>query len=214
MTLDRPAPRRKLRPMRSLIALLLLSSAAFADACSESARPFWSVACSDPRLRAVTLEMEALIEEIRETPGLHPGTWAAHGLRAEMVYQALTDCLGTQDAAACMLPVAAAYVAELRESPEVPAGRVGLSRAPVDLLCPEYARPFRLTQLDTDPALLWMVPPGVLLARDPAARNPVFGGDGPTGTVDLGITPSGQVVLTGLSQRPMPCMPADESVLR
>jgi hypothetical protein len=200
--------------MRILFCLFLMTGAALADPCTESPRPFWSVACSDPVTRAVTLEMEALIGEVRDTPGLHPGTWAALGLRAEMVYQRLETCLDSEEQAACMLPVAAGYAAELLEGPYLNGERAGLARGPVDLLCPQYARPFRLTRFATDPALIWMHPPGVLLVRDLAARNVVYGGEGPEGTVDLGITPAGQVVLTGLSVRPMPCMIADDAVLR
>lgn len=200
--------------MRILFCLFLMTGTALADPCTQSPRAFWSEACSDPLTRAVTLEMEALITEVRETPGLHPGTWAALGLRAEMVYGQLDDCLGTGAPPACMLPLAAGYAAELLEGPYLNDEREGLARGPVDLLCPQFARPFRLTRFDTDPALIWISPGYALLTRDVDARNVVFGGDGPNGTIDLGITPAGQVVLTGLSNRPMPCMIADETVLR
>ena len=200
--------------MRILFCLLLMTGAALADPCTQSPRAFWSEACADPLTRAVTLEMEALIAETRDAPGLHPGTWAALGLRAEMVYLQLDDCLGTDAPASCMLPIAARHVAELLEGSYLNGERVGLARGPVDLLCPEFARPFRLTRFDTDPALIWISPGYALLTLDIDARNVVFGGNGPEGTIDLGISPAGQVMLTGLSNRPMPCMIADETVLR
>ena len=200
--------------MRVLFCLFLMTGAAFADPCTDSPRPFWSAACSDPVMRAVTLEMEALIGETRATPGLHPGTWAALGLLAEATYERLNLCLAESDPAACILPIAAGHAAALLAGPYLNGERAGLARGPVDLLCPEYARPFRLTRFATDPVLIWMDPTAVLLTRDPAARNVVYGGDGPQGTVDLGITPAGQVVLTELSNRPQPCMIADETVLR
>lgn len=214
MTLDRPAQRRNLAAMRFLFCLFLMSGAAMADPCTQSPRPFWSAACTDPLTRAVTLEMEALIAETRDAPGLHPGTWAALGLRAEMVYLQLGDCLDTDAPAECMLPIAARHVAELLEGAYLIGERVGLARGPVDLLCPEFAQPFHLTRFDTEPALIWMSPGYALLARDTNARNVVYGGNGAQGTIDLGLTPAGQVVLTGLSNRPMPCMIADETVLR
>lgn len=200
--------------MRVLICLFLMTRAGFADPCIESPRPFWSAACADPLTRAVTLEMDALIGETRDAPGLHPGTWAALGLMAEATYERLNGCLATDDPAACMLPVAAGHASALLDGAYLNGERDGLSRGPVDLLCPEYARPFHLVRFATDPALIWMTPPGVLLTRDEAARNTVYSGDGPEGTVDLGITPNGQVVLTGLSTRPQPCMIRDDSILR
>jgi hypothetical protein len=200
--------------MRILFCLFLMTGAALADPCTQSPRAFWSEACSDPLTRAVTLEMEALITEVRETPGLHPGTWAALGLRAEVVYGQLDDCLGTNAPAECILPIAARHVAELLEGAYLNGEREGLARGPVDLLCPEFARPFHLTRFDTDPAMIWISPGYALLTQDTAARNVVYGGRGAEGTIDLGITPAGQVVLTGLSARPMPCMIADDSLLR
>ncbi|WP_306045833.1 hypothetical protein [Nioella sp. MMSF_3534] len=200
--------------MRILFCLFLMTGAALADPCTQSPRAFWSEACADPLTRAVTLEMEALIAEVRETPGLHPGTWAALGLRAEMVYLELDACLGTDIPTACMLPIAARHVAELLEGAYLNGEREGLARGPVDLLCPEYARPFHLTRFDTDPAMIWISPGYALLTRDTAAQNVVYGGRSAEGTIDLGITPAGQVVLTGLSSRPMPCMIADDSLLR
>lgn len=200
--------------MRILFCLFLMTGTALADPCTQSPRAFWSEACADPLTRAVTLEMEALIAETRETPGLHPGTWAALGLRAEMVYLELDACLETDIPTACMLPIAARNVAELLEGAYLNGERVGLARGPVDLLCLQFARPFRLTRFDTDPAMIWMSPGYALLTRDSAARNVVYGGRGAEGTIDLGITPAGQVVLTGLSARPMPCMITDDSLLR
>ncbi|TBX28522.1 hypothetical protein [Nioella sediminis] len=200
--------------MRILFCLFLMTGAALADPCTQSPRAFWSEACSDPLTRAVTLEMEALITEVRETPGLHPGTWAALGLRAEVVYGQLDDCLGTNAPAECILPIAARHVAELLEGAYLNGEREGLARGPVDLLCPEFARPFHLTRFDTDPAMIWISPGYALLTQHSAARNVVYGGRGAEGTIDLGITPAGQVVLTGLSARPMPCMIADDSLLR
>lgn len=213
VTLDAPSDRRKLAFMRFLFCLLLLSGAALADPCAESPRPFWSLACTNPLTRAITLEMESLITDIRQTPGLHPGTWAAHGLRAEMIYRQLDLCRTEQESQACIRSVSAGYIAELWESPHLPDDYSGLSRAPVDLLCPDFARPFRLTRFDTQPTAIWIAPGYALLARDHAARNVVFGGQGAEGSVDLAITPSGQIVLTGLTDRPMPCMIADEGVL-
>jgi hypothetical protein len=105
-------------------------------------------------------------------------------------------------------------VAELLEGAYLNGEREGLARGPVDLLCPEFARPFHLTRFDTDPAMIWISPGYALLTQDTAARNVVYGGRGAEGTIDLGITPAGQVVLTGLSARPMPCMIADDSLLR
>lgn len=200
--------------MRILFYLFLMTGAALADACTESPRPFWSLACADPLTRAVTQEMEALITAIRDNPMQHPGTWAAQGLRAEMIYQQLNDCQTGDDPQTCLRTTAAGFIAELRNSPQLPADYAGLSRAPVDLLCPAFARPFQLTRLDTDPALIWIAPGFALLTRDLAARNVVYGGNGAGGTIDLGITPSGQVVLTGLTDRPMPCMIAEDGVLR
>jgi hypothetical protein len=200
--------------MRFLFCLFLMTGAALANPCTQSPRPFWPAACADPLTRAVMVEMEGLIAETRDTPGLNPGTWAALGLRAEMIYQRLDDCLGSDAPRACMLPVAAGYTAELLEGPSLNGERERLAQGPVDLLCPEYARPFRLTRFDTDPALIWIAPGFALLARDEEARNPFYSGVGQAGAVGLGITPSGQVVLTGLTDRPMPCMIADESVLR
>ena len=214
MTLDRHAPPRKLAVMRFLICLLMMTGPVLADACTDSPRAFWSVACDAPAPRAIALEMEALISAIRDNPLQSPGTWAAHGLRAEMIYQTLNACLPQDLPVACLTSVAAGYIAELRESPQLPDGYTGLSRTPVDLLCLEYARPFRLTRLDTDPAMIWIAPGYALLERDLAARNVVYGGMGAAGTIDLGILPSGQVVLTGLSDRPMPCMIMDETALR
>ncbi|MGI3183819.1 hypothetical protein [Nioella aestuarii] len=197
-----------------LMYLFLMSGAAFADACTNSPRPFWSTACGDPLSRAVTLEMEALISAVRDNPLQHPGTWAAHGMRAEMVYQQLNACQAEADPHACLLSVAAGFIAELRSSPQLPADYSGLSRAPVDLLCPAYARPFQLTRLDTDPALIWAVPGNTLLTHDPAVRDVFYGGNGADGPIELGITPSGQVMLTGLTGHPMPCMIRDEDILR
>lgn len=214
MMLDPLHVARKLCAMRILFCLLLMTGTAFADACTQSPRPFWSLACGDPQSRAVTLEMEALIGAVRDNPLQHPGTWAAHGMRAETVYQQLNACQTGDDPHPCLRSVAAGYIAELRNSPQLPADYAGLSRAPVDLLCIAFARPFQLTRLDTDPALIWIVPGYALLTRDPAARNVVYGGQGAEGSIDLGITPSGQVVLTGLTDRPTPCMIADEDVLR
>jgi len=200
--------------MRILFCLFLMTGAAFADPCTESPRPLWSTACADPLTRAVTLEMEALIGAIRDNPLQRPGTWAAHGLRAEMIYQQLNACQTGDAPHACQLTIAAGYIAELRDSPYLPADYTGLTRAPIDLLCPEFARPFRLTRLETDPALIWIVPGYALLTRDHDARNVVYSGHGTEGSIDLGIMPSGHVMLTGLTGRPMPCTIADEGVLR
>lgn len=200
--------------MRRLIFLLLMTGAALADPCTESPRPFWSTACADPLTRAVTQEMEALIGAVRDNPLQHPGTWAAHGLRSDAIYQQLNTCQTEDAPQTCLRSVAAGYIADLRESAQLPADYAGLSRPPVDLLCPAFARPFRLTRLDTDPALIWIAPGYALLTRDLAARNLVYGGHGVAGSIDLGITPSGQVMLTGLTDRPMPCMIADEDALR
>lgn len=204
------------RIMRTLIVIFILfTQAAFATGCETSVGTRWPAACNNPQLQAVLLEMEAVNAAALDNPFLAPGPRVAVLIRGEATYAALDICQSSTAPQACMRIIAMRRIGEVWDTSQVPDGYYGLSRSPVSIFCPSFATPVRVVRVQTDPVLLWIsLPYGTILERDLASRNVVYGGDGPHGSVDLGITANGTLILTGVEDRPMPCMIADLDVLR
>ncbi len=201
--------------MRFLFILLLTSLPALADECQSSARAFWSTVCDDARLRQLADEMTRLEEAALDNPLLHPGARAALSIRSHATLTELDTCLASDNRNRCLRDQLMSRIGELWHSGAVPPDHAGLSRPPVLLRCVSFAAPIHITRVDVDPALLWLsMPYGTIVERDLEAQNVVYGGASAIGTIDLGITPSGQVVLTGLSDRPTPCFLDDLESLR
>ena len=214
MTQGQPDATLAVMLFRILAFLVIVASPAAASECETSPRPVWPVACADAQVRVLMLELATTERAVQDNPMLTPAARIAAAIIGEATLRRLDACVSTASPLPCIRLNAMRRIGEMWNMGLLPDGYRGQSRMTL-AFCPTHAPPVRLVRVETDPVLLWTsYPYGALLERDPASRNVVYGGEWSEGTLDLGITPAGRLVLTGTEPRPIECFIDDLNWLR